>query len=354
MKLSTAFSNVATCSSSLLPKGPWRPPLLIETSSARRPIVSPSSPSIDARRSAVSSTSTRVSATAAAVRRGISGSMLTYERSVGKSLGDAGGCEMQARWLGWAGVELEEDGVTLVIDPLADPAGVFAALAGDAREVELPPVAPATAGRAVGGLVSHLHRDHTDAGALARALAAGAAVHHPAPTEDGNLALAQAEYELGAAELPREAVATWDSVELGPFTCTALPAVDGLGDPQVSWLVEARGRRVLHLGDTAFHGAWWQMSRRAGPCDVVFAPVNGAVVDFPHQQPPSPLPAAMEPAQAALAGQPLGAATVVPMHYGGFALEPHYRPIADARERFEHAARDRPYRAAPLAPGAAL
>jgi L-ascorbate metabolism protein UlaG (beta-lactamase superfamily) len=111
---------------------------------------------------------------------------------------------------------------------------------------------------------------------------------------------------------------------------------------------------VLHLGDTVFHGAWWQMARRAGPFDVVFAPVNGAVIDFPHQQPASPLPAAMEPEQAALAGELLGAGTVVPMHYGGFAFEPYYRPIADARPRFERAARGRPYRAAAPAPGEAV
>jgi L-ascorbate metabolism protein UlaG (beta-lactamase superfamily) len=261
---------------------------------------------------------------------------------------------MEIRWLGWAGVELEHDGATLVIDPLADPAGTFAGLGDAAREVELPPVSPASSGRAVAGLVSHLHRDHTDAGALAAALANGGAVHHPVATEETNLALAQAEHELGAAELPRRSVATWESLTVGPFTCTALPAVDGLGDPQVSWLVEAGGRRVLHLGDTVFHGAWWQMARRAGPFDVVFAPINGAVVDFPHQQPPSPLPAAMEPEQAALAGELLEADTVVPMHYGGYAFEPHYRPIEDALERFERAARARPYRAAPLAPGEAL
>jgi len=261
---------------------------------------------------------------------------------------------MHIRWLGWAGVELEQDGVTVVIDPLADPAGTFAALGDAARDVELPAVERAEPRRAVAGLVSHLHRDHTDAGALAEALADGAAVHHPASVEEGNLALAQAEYELGAAELPRNAIAAWESFEVGPFTCTPLPAVDGLGDPQVSWLVEAGGTRVLHLGDTVFHGAWWQMARRAGPFDVVFAPINGAVVDFPHQQPPSPLPAAMEPEQAALAGELLGAATVVPMHYGGFAIEPHYQPVADALERFERAARGRPYRAAPLAPGDAL
>jgi L-ascorbate metabolism protein UlaG (beta-lactamase superfamily) len=260
---------------------------------------------------------------------------------------------MQVRWLGWAGVELEQDGETLVIDPLADPAGVFAALAGGSQDVELPPVEPATGG-AVAGLVSHLHRDHTDAGALATALADGAAVHHPTPAEATNLALAQAEHELAAAKLPLRAVATWESFEAGPFSCTALPAVDGLGDPQVSWLVEGNGTRVLHLGDTMFHAAWWQMARRVGPFDVVFAPINGAVVDFPHQQPPSPLPAAMEPEQAALAGELLGAGTVVPMHYGGFALEPHYRPIADARERFEGAAGNSPYQPAPLAPGEAL
>ncbi len=259
---------------------------------------------------------------------------------------------MKVRWLGWAGVELEQDGETMVIDPLADPAGVFAALGGAAGEVELP-VAAAT-GNAVAGLVTHLHRDHTDAGALAAALAPGAAVHHPVAAEDGNLALAQAEHELGATGLRRRAVAAWESDTVGPFTCTALPAVDGLGDPQVSWLIEADGTRVLHLGDTVFHGAWWQMARRAGRFDVVFAPINGAVVDFPHQQPPSPLPAAMEPEQAALAGELLGAGAVVPMHYGGFAFEPHYRPIANARERFERAARGRPYSAAAPAPGEEL
>jgi L-ascorbate metabolism protein UlaG (beta-lactamase superfamily) len=261
---------------------------------------------------------------------------------------------MEVRWLGWAGVELEAEGTTVVIDPLADPAATFAAFGDAARDAELPAVQPASPGRAAAALVTHLHRDHADAGALAGALAPGAAVHHPAPSEPANLALAQAEHELAAAGLARRDVDVWETVTAGPFRCTALPAVDGLGDPQVSWLVEAAGRRVLHLGDTLFHGAWWQMARRAGPIDVVVAPVNGAVVDFPHQQPPSPLPATMEPEQAALAGELLGAAAVVPMHFGGYALEPWYRPIADARERFERAARGRPYRAVPLAAGEAL
>ncbi len=74
---------------------------------------------------------------------------------------------MRIRWLGWAGVEIEADGVTVVIDPLADPGATFAPLGEEASRVTLPTVVPPQAGAAVAGLVSHLHRDHADAGALA-------------------------------------------------------------------------------------------------------------------------------------------------------------------------------------------
>src|SRR5688572_17463627 len=97
---------------------------------------------------------------------------------------------MQMRWLGWAGVELEAAGETIVIDPLADPGATFAALSDAARGGELPDVALATPGRAVAGLVSHLHRDHADAGALAAALKPGSNVHQPVAGEPGNVALA--------------------------------------------------------------------------------------------------------------------------------------------------------------------
>jgi L-ascorbate metabolism protein UlaG (beta-lactamase superfamily) len=266
---------------------------------------------------------------------------------------------MKIRWLGWAGVEIEAEGATLVIDPLQDATATFAALPEEMlRRVEVPEiVSPASPRSAVAGLVSHLHRDHTDAGALADALAPDAAVHEP-PWPGGedaeNYALAQASSELDTAGLERRPVETWQRAEVGPFTVTALPAVDGLGDPQISWLVEAEGQRVLHLGDTIFHGYWWRMSRRGGPVDLVLAPINGAVVDFPHLQPPSPLAAAMEPEQAAIAGEALRARTVVPIHYGGLAIDPFYKPIADAAERFEASAAGRPYETRVLEPGEGL
>jgi L-ascorbate metabolism protein UlaG (beta-lactamase superfamily) len=265
---------------------------------------------------------------------------------------------MKVRWLGWAGVEIEARGASLVIDPLADPGATFAALGDRAAGVPLPAVSPSGArGTAVAGLVSHLHRDHADAGALAGALDRAATVYEPVWPGGGdaeNLALAQANAELERAGLDRRPVEVWERIEVGPFTITALPAVDGLGDPQVSWLVEADSQRVLHLGDTIFHGFWWRMSRRHGPFDAVLAPVNGPVVDFPHLQPPSPLVAAMEPEQAALAGELLRARTVVPMHYGGFGENPWYQPIDDAARRFAAAAAGRPYEARVLQPGESL
>jgi L-ascorbate metabolism protein UlaG (beta-lactamase superfamily) len=78
------------------------------------------------------------------------------------------------------------------------------------------------------------------------------------------------------------------------------------------------------------------------------------VIDFPHLQPPSLLAAAMEPEQAALAGELLRARAVVPMHYDGYAIDPWYRPIDDAPRRFEAAAADRSYAARVLNPGEGL
>src|SRR5919204_3809402 len=91
---------------------------------------------------------------------------------------------MRCRWLGWAGVELEQDGERIVIDLLEDPAGLYAVLGDAAAGVTLPEV-EAPSGPAIAGLVTHLHRDHTDAGALARTLADGAPVLAPQePSED--------------------------------------------------------------------------------------------------------------------------------------------------------------------------
>ena len=244
---------------------------------------------------------------------------------------------MRIRWLGWAGIELEADGATLVIDPLADPAAVFAPLGERAAGAALPAVVPPRTGTAVAALVTHLHRDHADAAAITGALTSDGVVVEP-PAGDGepqeNLALLQADAELAAAGLERRRVEPWTTLDAGPFRVTALPAVDGLGDPQLSWLVEADACRVLHLGDTLFHGFWWRFAQRLGPIDAVLAPVNGALVSFPHRRPASALPATMTPEQAAVAAAALDARVAIPIHGEGYEVPGVYASTPGATGRF--------------------
>jgi L-ascorbate metabolism protein UlaG (beta-lactamase superfamily) len=256
---------------------------------------------------------------------------------------------MRIRWLGWAGVEIEAQGERVVVDPLQDPMAVFAWLGPRAQATPVPDVIPARS-EAVAGLVTHLHRDHADAAALRAALRNGATVYEPVDFGgDGRerLAVVQADQELTAAGLTRQTAAAWTSTSVGPFTLTALPAVDGTGDPQVSWLLEADGKRVLHLGDTIWHGSWWRIRERYGAPDVVLAPINGPRLSFPHRQPSSPLPGAMEPEQAVLAAELLRAGRLIPIHYGAYDLPGIYEPIGDPLERLT-AASDR---ATPVALG---
>jgi L-ascorbate metabolism protein UlaG (beta-lactamase superfamily) len=119
---------------------------------------------------------------------------------------------------------------------------------------------------------------------------------------------------------------------------TALPAVDGLGDPQLSWAVRASDRVVAHFGDTMFHGYWWRIRERVGPIDVALMPINGPALDLPHTQPPSPLSSALTPEQAVVAAGLLRARVVVPIHYEGFDVDERYTPVRDALSTFVAAA----------------
>ncbi len=261
---------------------------------------------------------------------------------------------MRLRWLGWAGAEIESEGATVVIDPLEDAGAVFAPLGEQAAAVIVPEVVAPSEGRAVAGLVTHLHRDHADAAALKAALRAEAPVLEPPGQGDDSvdhLALAQADHELTAAGLERRQVAPWESVRIEPFTLTALPAADGIGDPQVAWLIETDTARVLHLGDTMFHGYWWRIARRHGPFDAVLVPVNGAVLSFPHRRPPSPSAGVMDPDQAAAAAGILGARLAIPIHDRGYELPGTYVPVTDAAQRFVAAAAGQAVPTVALQPG---
>ncbi|MDQ2700217.1 MAG: MBL fold metallo-hydrolase, partial [Actinomycetota bacterium] len=99
-------------------------------------------------------------------------------------------------------------------------------------------------------------------------------------------------------------------------------------------VVEAGSRRIFHGGDTIFHGFWWPIATRFQPFDAVFLPVNGAICNFPHRQPPSPFPAAMNPEQAAVSAAMLGARLAVPIHYDAIGQDGLYEQADDPASRF--------------------
>lgn len=255
---------------------------------------------------------------------------------------------MQIRLLGWAGMELSAQGSSLVVDFVRDfPLLTATQPASSFVEPEQP---------AVAALVTHLHEDHTDVTAIESAVGPEGVVLRPEPfaaTVEEAAFTEGSEAALTASSLQVRVVRNWERIELPPFTITAIPAVDGLGDPQLNWVIEADGQRVFHGGDTMFHGYWWLVARRVGSIDLAVLPINGAVVDDPRLQPPSSLPAVLTPEQAAQAAEILRAKAVVPIHFG-VHQPPLYVEQADAVDRLVEATAQLGLRVLTLDPGASV
>ena len=225
---------------------------------------------------------------------------------------------LQAEKLAWAGVRLRLGKDTLYLDPLLDPDAW-----GPALRDELVPMAPGDGLRYL--LITHRHPDHFDKMAARQALGDTGTV---VCTQDATAAVAAAGFKVRQAVL-------YEPNVLGEFTATAVPAVDGYGDPQVSWVVSGGGRRIIHCGDTLWHGSWWQIGRQFGPFDAAFLPINGA--RFGWRKPASDVPAVLTPEQAVAAAVVLGARVTVPIHYGVSGAD-GYAEIPDAEAQFVAAA----------------
>jgi L-ascorbate metabolism protein UlaG (beta-lactamase superfamily) len=261
---------------------------------------------------------------------------------------------MKITRLGWAGVELEADGGEVAIIDLMEDVGSLREYTGEAHTA-LP--RPSRPGGVSVALVTHLHADHTDADAIAAALSSDGVLLRPAPDTGAFLEVAatlEAEKRLVELGVRQRIVNVWETVEAGPFRATAVPAVDGFGDPQVSWVVEADGQRIYHAGDTLFHGSWWRARMRLGDIDVAFLPVNGALVSLPHRQPASPRNAVLTPDEAAAAAHLLGARVAVPIHYDAIHHPPVYAQTDDPAGAFARAAAPLGVDVRVLAPGESL
>lgn len=238
---------------------------------------------------------------------------------------------LSAQRLAWAGIRLQLPTGTLFLDPLIDT-NVW----GPALKDAMIPVNDATGDRFV--LITHRHPDHCDPQAIRAALG-----------DTGTLVYAASAGVPSVAGVKLRAAPMYEPLLLGDFTATAVPAVDGYGDPQVSWIVSAGGRRIIHCGDTLWHGAWWQIGRQYGPFDAAFLPINGA--RFRWRKPYSEVPAVMTAEQAVAAAVVIGARTIVPIHYGMRGAE-GYEEDPDAEKELVTFGRERGVGVEIVKPGA--
>lgn len=233
--------------------------------------------------------------------------------------------------LTWAGVKLVRGDTTLLIDAVGTDLWDGGAPEG------LVPVASDTA--RTYALLTHMHNDHFSVDTLRESLGArGYVICH----EDDAAYVASRGLRVIPAVL-------YEPVFRGGFVITAVPAEDGLGDRQVNWVVADNTRRILHGGDTLWHGQWEKIGRHYGPFDVAFLPINGARV----QRGAVESPISQTPLQAVDAAELLRAALLVPIHYGANDA-PGYVEVAEPLRRMREIAEGRGQAVRHLRPGQRL
>jgi len=220
---------------------------------------------------------------------------------------------MKLQRLSWAGLKVESNGQILLIDAVQNYQR--GASIGPENPFQFVQNTPADV-----VLVTHLHSDHYDPEAIRAVLKPEGSfiVSEQIATEVGNDGFAPLTLALNKPH------------QIGNFTITAVFAMDGVGDKQVSWVIEADGRRILHGGDTMWHNQFWQLGKTWQHFDAVFLPVNGAVVNIPRVA-PSPVPITLTPIQAITVTRLLNADVLVPIHYG-FHKEGMYHQFPQMEE----------------------
>lgn len=258
----------------------------------------------------------------AAVLAGASGAASAQQRG-----------DTSVRRLAWAGVALRVGDVELFIDARAPDA-----------ETPGPPLSSAASRRFA--LVTHHHGDHLDLEALG-----------PLLGERGYLVCHEDVARLFDNRiLNLQTVRTYEPVFLsrtgGEFVAWCVPAADGLGGPQVSWVVDGGGKRVIHCGDTLWHGGFFDTGRAFGPFDAAFLPINGAR-QVSGRFTGVGQGIVMTPEQAASAAAALAARLAVPVHYGA-PESASYAEERHAERRFVEAARQYNIPVRVLAPGESM
>jgi L-ascorbate metabolism protein UlaG (beta-lactamase superfamily) len=222
----------------------------------------------------------------------------------------------------WSGFQLKAKNSTLLIDPIYH---VDTSFFGQPHET-MEPLDQLGVVDAV--LITHTHTDHYDPQALLDTFGKKIPIYLP---------LESVEEATKAGFQNVIGVQTGDHFTVGPFSINATYAIDGRGAPQVSWVVSDGTHRLIHGGDTLWHGYWWKISDQYGPFDLAILPVNGAIIQELGRD-PIPEPICLTPEQAVFAAKMLKADQLVPMHYGTLQHPPIFVETPNVLSRLAVAA----------------
>jgi len=210
-------------------------------------------------------------------------------------------------WLGHATVLLDIDGTRLLTDPvLGDRIGPLVRIAHSVR------LCPSEA--LDGVLLSHLHADHADVNSLRRVARSLPVL---APRGAGSWLTS-----LGLHEVHE--LSPGDELRVGSLTTRATPAEHGRSRRPLGPKADPIGhlvlgsRRVYFAGDTDLFAAMVQLK---GLVDVALLPIWGWGRSLG--------PGHLDPARAAQAAALISPTSVVPIHWGTFALARPLRPATD-------------------------
>jgi len=234
--------------------------------------------------------------------------------------------------LHWAGVRFVSGNATVLVD------AVGGGLWGGSPPEGLATVGAETERRYA--LLTHVHNDHFDADTLKEVLGErGSVICHES-----------AAIYVASRGLKVTPVALYAPVVRGDFIFTAVPAEDGFGDEQVSWIISVMGKRFFHGGDTLWHGQWQNIAAQYGPFDAAFLPINGARI---LGDPMPETSGVLSPAQAVDAAIVLRARRLVPIHFG-FSDPPAYVEVEDPLAALLQDAKRRGLPVEHLVPGQSL
>ena len=211
--------------------------------------------------------------------------------------------KVRVRRTGWAGIQVERGDKALFVDPEV----IFY----KRPELGIKSVALDTQAGSRYVALTHLHGDHFDPDAIKSIL-----------KSPGDLVICHEKMaaSIAAQQFPVAGVAMYEPYSAGNYeeddiALAAVPAQDGYGDLQVSWVIVAGGVRMIHCGDTIWHGDWLKIGRIYGPFDLAFLPING-FRQSTEIYPVSTVAKSMGPEEAAQAALLLRAKAAVPIHYG--------------------------------------